>query len=132
MRVTPRVALWSACLWLLVACAGDSVYGDQVALDGSARLVCSETCLRRAACRPSGPLGQQTVYLGDSPAFPGASEVAFAGLQAGTEVTILETEMVTAVEQGTEQPLEIRFYRVDDPESEATGWVPGFCLEQRP
>jgi hypothetical protein len=132
MDVTPRVALWLACLWLLVACAGDSVYGDQAVLEGTARLVCSETCLSRAACRPTGPLGQQTVYLGVSPAFPGASDVAFTGLRAGTEVTILQTEIVAAVEQETEQPLEIRFYRVDDPESDATGWVPGFCLARRP
>lgn len=132
MCITRRAMLWLACLWLLVACAGDVVYGDETVLDGLVRLTCSESCLSRGACRPTGAMGQKTVYLGMTPAFPGAGEVAFAGLREGTEVTILQTEMIAGVEQGTGKWLEIRFYRVDELESGAMGWVPGFCLMRRP
>jgi hypothetical protein len=132
MGVPRRAVVWLACLWLLVACTGDLVLGDEVTLDGTARLTCSESCLRRGSCRPTGPLGQKTVYLGTEPAFPGASEVPFTGLRAGTEVRVLETERVEGVEQETGQPVMIRFYRVDDMESGTTGWVPGFCLARQP
>jgi hypothetical protein len=132
MGVPRRAVLWLACLWLLVACTGALVYGDGAVLDGTVQLTCGESCLSRGSCRPTGPLGQKTVYLGEAPAFPGASDGAFAGLRSGTEVRILETEMVDGIEQGTGQPLAIRFYRVDDMESGTTGWVPGFCLARQP
>jgi hypothetical protein len=127
-----RAMLWLACLWLLVACTGNPIYGDVTVLDGSVRLTCSETCLSRGSCRPTGSLGEKTVYLGAAPAFPGASEVPFTGLRAGTEVRVLESEIADGIEQGTGQPLAIRFYRVDDMESGTTGWAPGFCLAQQP
>jgi hypothetical protein len=132
MGIPRRAVLWLASLWLLVACAGTLVYGDETVLDGTVTLACSETCLSRGSCRPTGPLGQKTVYLGSEPAFPGASEISFGGLRAGTEATVLEIKMVDGVEQGTGQPLAIRFYRVDEIESGTRGWVPGFCLARTP
>jgi hypothetical protein len=132
MDVSRHAALLIACLWLLVACEVNPVTGDEAVLKDRGRLTCSETCLSRGACRPTGPLGRKTVYVGESPAFPGASEEAFTGLGEGTEVTVLQTEVIAGVEQGTGELLEIRFYRIDEIESETTGWVPGFCLMRQP
>lgn len=112
----------------LTNCGGDTVSGDQAALEGAVTLECSRECKTRGSCRPVAGSTDELISVGVSPAFPGVSAVVFESLSAGTEVEVLTTQLVTGIEQGSNQELEIRFYQVEDPSSGTAGWVPGFCL----
>jgi len=117
------------CLVLLLAgCGSDAVYGDEAILGGTAVLDCSRECKIRGSCRPAQGSSDDLVSLGVAPAFPGVSTVVFESVAAGASVAVLETELVTGIEQGSNQELEIRFYYVEDAVSQTAGWAPGFCL----
>jgi len=123
----PLLVLVLVCFFL-TGCDNDAVYGDQATLEGAVTLDCSRECKTRGSCRPVAGSSDERVSVGAAPAFPGVSAVVFESLSAGTEVEILTTELVTGIEQGSNQEIEIRFYQVEDPESGTAGWVPGFCL----
>lgn len=113
---------------LLAACGSNLVYGDQAVLVGTVTLDCSKNCRDYGSCGPSQETGKNVILLGVEPAFPGVSSVAFEGLVAGTQVEILDTQVVEGVEQRSNEQLQIRFYAVKEADGVTAGWVPGFCI----
>ncbi|MBN1317041.1 MAG: hypothetical protein JXA42_16285 [Anaerolineales bacterium] len=113
-------------LVLLISCESDRVYGDQVVLDGDVYLVCSKECKLHGSCGTMEN-SKKVVLLGEEPAFLGVSDVTFVGVKDGSGVNIVETRVVSGVEQNTNQPVEIRFYSVEEGDG-TSGWVPGFCI----
>lgn len=120
---------WSFLLLLLVliSCNKEQVFGNQVVLSGDVFLVCGKECKIHGSCGSMASSKAEIVLLGEEPAFPGVSDVTFQGLEDGSGVQIVETRVVSGVEQNTNKPVEIRFYSVKD-QGETFGWVPGFCV----
>jgi hypothetical protein len=115
-------------LAVLAACGSDAVFGDKAVLTGSVHVSCSKDCKDHGSCGTAEDTGEKVVFLGDQAAFPSASAAEFRGLVNGTAVEIVETKIVPGIVQDTWEEVEIRFYLVEQPLAELTGWVPGFCI----
>ena len=113
---------------LLVSCGSDAVYGDEAVLVGTVYVSCSKECKIHGSCGQSEVTGKEVILLGEEPAFPGASSINFQGLTAGNIVEIIDTKVVAGLDQQSNKEIEIRFYAVQDQDSETNGWAPGFCI----
>ncbi len=97
-------------------------------LTGPVVLDCNQECQDYGSCGVTKDSDEQVLLLGAYPAFPHVSTVEFKGLMTGMRVEVQESKVVTGILQRTGEEVEILFYLVLQPESDVTGWIPGFCI----
>jgi hypothetical protein len=117
------VILISACSLINRGESGE-ILGSDLLLSGEAKLLCSSECIERGQCGTAEQ--EKMVLLNSTMAATFGHDMA---IRSGTNVTIVDKEMRTAVQLANNETISITFYLVNIRET-TPGWVAGWCIGQ--